>query len=942
MAKYEIKIEKDNRKEIVVEDISSTDNNNPLFQEEYLKAKRILESFTKDKTPRGKEGQKHSAPPSYGPKNNIIVFTGDRGTGKTSAMVSFGKYLEKKGLKDINNETGKICEVVCPIEERYLITEDHCKLLDMIDPSYFRKNESILLNVITMMFKMAKEYHKSCNSQYHEDCIRYKNEESNASDFNKLLEEFEKVFRSVKKMDSIVPKEDSLEYLNELSEAIDLNKSIHDLIDKFLKFFKGTPKYLVLMIDDLDMNVAYASTMLEQIRKFLIQDNVIILIATNIDQLQFEMKEFYSKYYDKTLNPSQQNVSVSVDVEDMANKYLLKLFPPLQRIHISDAANKLIDTKLKVEDIKDEKGKHIFNDNLQKVILNLIWKKTRLIFIPEKEQLHPIIPTNLRALHQLVYILLDMEDLSNGSSNKLFANEEDYEKVHNNYRKFKDYILNIWIPSNVSFEEQKVFDNIPKDISRINKHLIQSINIIGSKYKKSILAKEIEPNELFRDDEKIRFDRDIYTFVSPNDPKFPHANKISDVFNFPSNNAAGDILLLIDKYKTYFEAANQNNFIEAIKIYYSLLLFETMFFGSTINKRIDLKNENVSIAQVFEISNIQKLIGGTLFFPHYFNIIKNSDYDNLKEIKKEEGKLRKNLEGIFQLKDEKGRGLRSEELKIEIDIALENESETPLKRKILKELMNIPPNTSRKEVDSVIRKLIKDDKKKPSENHLFYHSFNEFKPCILFYIVYYGSSRPERSSKIQIYETKYFDIANKVVLRFDILSLLVNLLNPYQTLARYVYSMPKKETDSSFELLIDDIEKWKDYNRIKKTLIPNSILPIYSVDLMLRYLRRQYDVNEIDNYFFQKKKMKREGFVNTEEIDKVMEDMEGLIRENKFISMYYDELNKLTKSALERIELEGEKISSIYDDIYNEGRKCFIVDDIEKRNKESKIQKAKQ
>lgn len=966
MAKYTITIEKDNRRQIFVEPADTIDKDistqgNALFHEEYQKAKKIIESFTnsnsgkkrgshRDSCPEescqnGKNQKEESEYESFGPKNNIIVFTGDRGTGKTSAMVSFGKYLEKKGTKVFDKDS------------------TDCKLLDMIDPSYFRKNESILLNVITLMFKMAKEHHRNCNSQFHENCDRFKNEESSGYDFNKLLEEFERVFRAVKRMDSLVPKDDSLEYLNELSDAIDLNKSIHNLIENFLRFFKGKLKYLVLMIDDLDMNVAYAATMLEQIRKFLIHDNAIILIATNIDQLQIEMKESYSKYYEKTLHPThptQQNASVSVDVEDMATKYLLKLFPPLQRIHINDAANKLIYTELVINGVKDR--------DLQKVILNLIWKKTRLIFIPEDErQLHPIIPTNLRAFHQFVYLLIDMKDgeIKDDTAldkNLLFRNKNEYNNIKDNFSKFKDYILNVWIPSNVSFEEKKVFDNIPKDIGRINKHLIQSMNVIGSKYKKSILVKEINITQFLNESGVYRnFDRDIYTFVSPNDPKFSNANKISDIFNFPSNNSMGDILLLIDKYKTYFEATNQNNFIEAIKIYYSLLLFETMFCN---DEKFDHSKQ-----EVVNISNVQRLIGGNIYFPHYFNIIKSDAYNKFKE-----------------------------------------ERRSLIKKEVQKKVTNLGYKENSEEAKRIYAEGDKRDEE-ISSIHLFYHKtkqdYKEF-----FHILYYGESRPERSFGKHIYDTKKADLDvvedEKKRFRFDILSLLVNVLNPNQALARFAGD----KDDKDIEKKKNSINSWNKYNKIGNIQLQSSILPIYSVDLMLKYLKNQVNFSDINSdfqiivesndKFFKKfnenfgttvlkdckihdwinqalkeledqkainlpvdfkekiksdfgkeleERMKmtpdeKKGEVKLKEVSEdlfeeyLMKLMENEIRDVDFISGYYDILNILTKDELKQIELNEENISTIYGDIYEKGRECFIWED--KNRKTERIKKLKE
>ncbi|MCX6307198.1 MAG: hypothetical protein NT040_19710 [Bacteroidetes bacterium] len=829
MSKYQISIQQNKTKDIVVENYKSKpeEGSATFFHTEYAKADSILLKITQLDPPeiRVKPGEQESDFARRQPKvrgnlfdvrNNIIIFTGDRGSGKTSAMVSFGKYLEEKPK-----------------------TENKYKLLDIVDPSYFKNNESILLNVVTIMFRMAKKR----NEELRKDASL----EQHNPGFTDLLRKFDKVFTAVKKMDEIIPQENSLEYLNELSGSTDLNPSIRDLVKSFLKFFEGGHDYLVLMIDDLDMNVSYAATMLEQIRKFLIQDNIIILFATNIDQLQFEMKEYYSKYYVKINESSQQSTSINVDVEDMATKYLLKLFPPLQRIHISDAASKLIETDLSI--LSGINDKIEIKGNLQRVVLNLIWMKTRLIFIPEEYQLHPIIPTNLRALNQFIQVLIDMDDIlveftsqdtskSGQEYPKFFINNTEFEKARNNFYKFKDYIMNIWIPTNVSFEEKKVFDNIPKDIKRINKHLIQSINVIGQKYKKLLLLKEIESNlDRAESGDKNKEVRDIYTFVSRNDPRFDIANKISDIFNYPSNNTAGDILLLIDKYNTYFEAANQTKFIEAVKIFYSMLLFETMFFVEQVKQA-----QKDQSKQVKEISRIQALIGGTLFFPHYFTIIKSSAYDRLKNA--------------------------------------------------------------------------------PSEpDHLYYNLYSKSKIDkfgFLFFILYYGEKRPDRSYDKHIYDTKERDLEDteQNKFRFDILSLLVNSLNPLQTVARsdYKYNLNDKK--------IKNIINWRN-NHLNDDdplcRIQNFILPIYSVDLMLGYLREPEEATEI-------------GITETKDRKK----MESQVRTEAVIINYYDALNKRMLRALNKISNEKDAldpdksdtpistISKLYNKIYMDGKSCFI------------------
>ncbi|MCL1968909.1 MAG: hypothetical protein FWF65_05605 [Bacteroidetes bacterium] len=860
--KYQIILDKSNRREIVIEEVEKIKkvienakkgeksfHYGTFFHEEYLKAYTIIENIKASYNASEKDNPnktKNTHPIFL--KNNIITFTGSRGTGKTSAMVSFGEYLASK---------------------------KEFKVLDMIDPSHFVKNESILLNVLTLLFKSVKAQ------------LKNKNHIS-----NELLKNFEKVFTSIKMMDESIPKESSLEYLDQLSDSLKLIENIKDLIEDSLKFFNedvapdSQSKYLVLMIDDLDVNVSHAPKMMEQIRKFLIHKNLIILLSANMDQLQFEMQEYYSKYFHKTFNVNSQTSDVCKEVEDMATKYLLKLLPPLQRIHIGNSADRLMSSWLKITNGKNKDNTDLIieENELQKVILTLIWKKTRLIFIPRKDTLHSIIPTNLRALNQFIRTLIDMKDVEEpkddeeNNEHKIFRNKDEYDTIKENFFKFKDYILNVWIPSNLAFEEQRVFDNIPKDMLRINKHLIQSINVIGGKNKKRLIVKDVT---MLKDERKEKniLDVDIYTFVSRNDPSFELANKISDVSNFPSNNSMGDILLLADKYKTYFESENENNFIEAIKIYYSLLLFETMFFDESSQFTINYDPEKTT--------GIQRLIGGTLYFPHYFDIIKCKVYEErIKQIEK----IWEKIKG--------GKDINSVE-------ELSQDDQDKFKEELSKKHFVIPTSNN-----NSIGKYLRGS---GLEERVFYHEYdtkeiknkNESEDK-LFFTLYYGDSRPARSYNRHIYDTTRKEEDNKQV-RFDILGLLVNILNPFHTLFRFYDNDEKKYGEKS------KIYKDEWLCKINEKLIPNILFPVYSVDLMLFYLREQVNFEEINGKVEEPKTLE-----NLTEIEKKL-------RQNNTISNYYNRLLDLTKDKLERIN-DNAIIFNRLKKIYNNSAEIFLAD----------------
>ena len=50
-------------------------------------------------------------------------------------------------------------------------------------------------------------------------------------------------------------------------------------------FVKEGAKYLIIMTDDIDRHTEHAREMVEQIRKYFTQPNVIVLMAIKVDQL---------------------------------------------------------------------------------------------------------------------------------------------------------------------------------------------------------------------------------------------------------------------------------------------------------------------------------------------------------------------------------------------------------------------------------------------------------------------------------------------------------------------------------------------------------------------------------------------------------------------------------------------------------------------------------
>ena len=112
-----------------------------------------------------------------------------------------------------------------------------------------------------------------------------------------------------------------LEELAELASGINLRDSVRKSIKNLLNFFNK--KFIILPIDDIDLNTRQAYTMAEQIRKYLIMPEVMIFIACKIDQLFNAVSLVNIKEYTPLLDTRQ----VIVDyIPTMAETYINKFW----------------------------------------------------------------------------------------------------------------------------------------------------------------------------------------------------------------------------------------------------------------------------------------------------------------------------------------------------------------------------------------------------------------------------------------------------------------------------------------------------------------------------------------------------------------------------------------------------------------------------------------
>lgn len=239
---------------------------------------------------------------------------------------------------------------------------------------------------------------------------------------------------------------DGLELLSTLSSAIDLKKNIFELVNCFLEYVSKNDTILVIPIDDIDLNSQSATSMVEQIRKYLELPNILILFSVKLNQLyQLKRREQIKQNYD-----NHNTVSLT-EIDEMVEKYLTKLIPNNHRFYMPDGTY-YWSKRLKIYDNGDE----IYDfPSVRQALPTLIFRKVRFLFYNSTVKTSPIVPDNLRDLRQLIRLLYDMQDPEEDEHNLNKGEVEPQRKnLEVNKSTFIKYLIENWMPSNLSSQSR--------------------------------------------------------------------------------------------------------------------------------------------------------------------------------------------------------------------------------------------------------------------------------------------------------------------------------------------------------------------------------------------------------------------------------------------------------------------------------------------------------
>lgn len=279
---------------------------------------------------------------------NVISFVGERGSGKTSCMLSFAEYLKDyfriKAKKD------------------YYIGDNLAFIgVNAIDAGLLEDKEDI---VDVVLAKLLGEFQKS---EENARAVKHGDYDYQRREFNFCLQ---KVYASNRrrKEGKDFDENASVHTLNEMAVSVNMRESIKDLIGKYISLIKETHFsdsisdkncFVVIPIDDIDMNITDGYKMLEQIRRYLMVPNVIVLLSYKYRQLNDICDLYYANKF-SNLSRVLENGDREYRgrISELSRHYMAKVVPDGRRITLTTISDteRLTENLVYVVPVNGEKN----------------------------------------------------------------------------------------------------------------------------------------------------------------------------------------------------------------------------------------------------------------------------------------------------------------------------------------------------------------------------------------------------------------------------------------------------------------------------------------------------------------------------------------------------------------------------------------------------------
>lgn len=523
-----------------------------LLNEQYKQALSVLNEII--------QGASHEAEKGT-PASNVVAFCGDRGEGKTSALMTIHNILQDS-IAFENAVDAKLFP-----ESNNKITKDTFKVLKLVEPAFFDEQHNLLELLIGQMYAVVLRFDQekghdidNCNFEFREDIAKR----------NHLMQHFQDVRSSLRIINQPSNKSayDNLEEIDQLAAGIELKDKLNELLRCYAKYFHK--ERVLISIDDLDLNVSEGYRMAEEIRKYLSSPQVcVVMIAIKVDQL-VEVVQSY-------LRTQMDYIVSDITITEMALRYVTKLLPLSHRI-MMPTGESIVEKPL----IIIHGNEKTTFDSVKEAVVQLIFRKTRYIFVNGRN-LSPIVPTNLRSVRHLLGLLCNMPNVTN----------TDGEEISRNKAVFKHYFYKSWV-KNLNDRDAVFVSELVRceDLVAINKSVIMHL--------RSILAINFSEKNI---DNKLN-DR-LKVLLNP--------------LNMMQNVSIGDVFYVINYIDDTATSVHDNNIVFFLRAFYSIKLYDTYniiaesennLFLNEIDKKPTIYKYDVELRHQ---NMLQRLVNGSYF-----------------------------------------------------------------------------------------------------------------------------------------------------------------------------------------------------------------------------------------------------------------------------------------------------------------------------------------
>jgi hypothetical protein len=274
--------------------------------------------------------------------HNSILINGKRGYGKSTFMLSVKKYLNDKYKNEL-------------------------LVFDSIDPTIMEEKENIFLLILSEMHKKVE----SCN----------KNNKRTDEEYKSIKKSFKEVASGLHVLNGVgdehplshsswnEPEQILTEGIKNIDGGHKLESTFREYTNRILRYLRK--KAFVVIFDDIDTATHQGKIILELIRKYFTNPNIIVILLGDVELYNLIVREmqWFKLNPETTFKYEKRNFEklYESDIDTLVNQYMLKILKPENRINLLTIQN-INDIKIKCLD----SSKKCIEIDLDEYVSNII------------------------------------------------------------------------------------------------------------------------------------------------------------------------------------------------------------------------------------------------------------------------------------------------------------------------------------------------------------------------------------------------------------------------------------------------------------------------------------------------------------------------------------------------------------------------------------------